>query len=114
MTAISDYRLTSVDSPLTGDDYLVEHCYAPEAALSPGQHFELGETYCGITMEADDVVAIDHMKQSEHHWHPCYEAFALESYIGIPVYLDDVCYGTLNFSKAQSIKIQASVARMPR
>lgn len=34
----------------------------------------------------------------DYNGHPCYAAFSLESYIGIPIYVDEKLYGTLNFS----------------
>ena len=78
--------------------YTIEACYAPETDLQPGQRFALGQTYCDITLQADAVVAIDHMEASAQHRHPCYEVFALEAYIGIPIVVDEALYGTLNFS----------------
>ena len=88
-------------SRIQGEVYTVEACYAPETALQPGQTFDLRKTYCSITLNAEDVVAINHMAASEHHGHPCYEAFKLESYIGIPIKVDGTPYGTLNFSSTR-------------
>ena len=66
--------------------YTVVAHVAPEGApLHDGQQFDLGETYCAITLSADDLVTIDEMAKSEHSGHPCYAAFELESYIGIPL-----------------------------
>ncbi len=87
-------------SRIDGATYTVVACSSD--ALAAGQTFSLGQTYCTLTLESDDVLAIDHMAVSEHRRHPCYEAFALESYIGIPIYVDGYRYGTLNFSGALS------------
>ncbi len=80
--------------------YVIDNVHAPGTDLAPGRTFELGRTYCQLTLESDDVVAIDRMGDSEFAGHPCYQDFGLESYIGIPVYVDDVLYGTLNFSSS--------------
>ena len=88
-------------SQIEGDRYIVKAYYAPDVPLETGQVFPLGDTYCSITLKADDVVAIDHMAQSEHQAHPCYESFQLEAYIGIPVFVREERYGTLNFSGKQ-------------
>ena len=92
---------TGILSRVEGATYTVEACYAPGADLQPGQAFPLGETYCSITLEADEVVAISHMKDSPHHRHPCYEKLELEAYIGVPVRVRGRAYGTLNFSSAR-------------
>lgn len=85
-------------SRIDGDDYEVIVQVSPDNALSDGQHFPLGETYCHITMSSDEVLAIPHMQSSEYAGHPCYVAFGLESYIGVAITVDGVRYGTLNFS----------------
>jgi PAS domain S-box-containing protein len=81
--------------------YTVLAYYPKEAPLTKGQSFELGATYCSLTLDANDVVAISHMGKSKHHGHPCYSTFALETYIGVPLIVDDMRYGTLNFSSLE-------------
>ena len=88
-------------SRIEGTTYTVEVCYAPGTNLAAGQQFDLGQTYCSIAVEADDVVAIDHMKRSEHRRHPCYNAFKLEAYIAVPIEVHGERYGTINFSSAR-------------
>lgn len=88
-------------SSITDDVYIVRNFYPPDAGLSVGQEFELGNTYCSITLQSDDAVAINNMKQSEYNRHPCYAAFSLESYIGVPIYIDEKVYGTINFSSSK-------------
>ncbi|PJF38500.1 MAG: hypothetical protein CUN55_17110, partial [Phototrophicales bacterium] len=85
-------------SHIEGDIYTVIYTVAPPDTLSPGQTFETGNTYCDITIQEDNVIAIEHMKESSYQAHPCYAAFALECYIGAPIYIDDKPYGTINFS----------------
>ncbi len=93
-------------SSIVGDTYTVIEHNAPEGApLYNGQIFDLGETYCAITLKAEQVVAIDYMKESPHNRHPCYEAFQLETYIGTPVFVDNKRYGTLNFSSPTPNKV---------
>ena len=88
-------------SRIEGDTYTVVACHTPDGAIAPGDAFALGDTYCSITLAADDVVAIDHVAESDHRGHPCREAFGLETYIGFPVRVDGEVYGTLNFSAAE-------------
>jgi PAS domain S-box-containing protein len=80
--------------------YRVEHAHAPGFPLEPGQTFDLGETYCSIVLEAKGPVAIDHTAESPWRSHPCYAQHRLESYIGVPIWMEGKRYGTLNFSNS--------------
>ncbi|MBO6622711.1 MAG: PAS domain S-box protein [Balneola sp.] len=80
------------------DTYTIRNFFPDDSGLSVGQTFDLGNTYCSITLESDDVIAINHMKESAYERHPCYNAFSLEAYIGIPIIIDGELYGTINFS----------------
>lgn len=85
-------------SKIEADRYSVIHFIPSSAPLEVGQMFTLGNTYCALTIEEQDVVAIEHMAKSSYVGHPCYESFGLESYIGVPVFVEGKPYGTLNFS----------------
>jgi len=88
-------------SRVDGDECFLEHVHCPgNIKLEPGQRFPLEEAYCGITLAADQVVAIDAMSSSPHRDHPCFAAHRFESYIGIPLRIDGELYGTLNFSSS--------------
>lgn len=87
-------------SNIKGTEYTVQNFYPENSGLHVGQTFELGNTYCSITLEANDVLAIDHMKASEYHAHPCYPMFGLESYVGIPLIVNKERIGTVNFSSS--------------
>lgn len=88
--------------------YTVSHFYAPGVNLEVGQIFELGDTYCSITLQSGGVVAIDHMERSEHRQHPCYQIFKLEAYIGMPISVHGNVYGTINFSSAKPKRFSAA------
>jgi len=88
-------------SRIEGERYLVEYLHAPPESLERGAEFVLGQTYCAMTLKADDVVAIDQMSTSPHCEHPAFEAFRLESYIGAPLFVDGERYGTVNFSRLE-------------
>lgn len=85
-------------SNISGSHYTIEYYYPEDSGLEKGMEFDLGNTYCDITYKADDVVAIDHMGESDYEGHPCYSNFELESYIGIPLSIDENRFGTINFS----------------
>ncbi|QKJ67286.1 response regulator [Deefgea piscis] len=88
-------------SRIEGDAYRISVQTSPPETLQDGMVFSLGVTYCSITYAANDVVAITRMTSSEYAGHPCYQAFGLECYIGVPILLTGQRIGTLNFSSSQ-------------
>ena len=85
-------------SHIEDDRYTVVHCHAPGFDIEPGAVFDLASTYCSITLDAGEVVAIDYMGESEWCTHPAYRDLGLESYIGVEIRVGGRTYGTLNFS----------------
>ena len=80
------------------------------ASLKTGDVFRLEDSYCAITVEAAEVVAIDEMGQSPYTDRPCYEAFGLEAYIGAPVVGSGVPYGTIAFASSTPRSVPFSEA----
>ncbi|MBD1388064.1 sensor domain-containing diguanylate cyclase [Neiella sp. HB171785] len=89
-------------SHVVGELYTVDYCVVPDGIeLKKGDEFDFKSTYCAITCKAKGPVAIENMGQDDRYAsHPAYQAFGLESYIGIPIRFDGQVYGTLNFSSA--------------
>lgn len=90
-------------SRIDDSEYKVMHCVTPEGVpLNAGDTFDYQSTYCEITCRSSGPVAIENMGEDDKYaTHPAYQTFGLESYIGIPIVVDDEVYGTLNFSSAQ-------------
>ena len=80
-------------------------CLASHAAsgdaVPPGRRVPLDETYCAVTMERGDVVAIEHVAESEHASHSRYRAAGVETYVGAPVSVDGEVYGAVGFTSAR-------------
>ena len=85
-------------SHIENEIYTVRYTQCPEGALSTGDTFPLGRTYCSDTLRADSAVSHHHVGDSEACHHPAYEDFALEAYIGAPLYVGNRRFGTINFS----------------
>ncbi|WP_417804578.1 diguanylate cyclase [Thalassospira lucentensis] len=85
-------------SKIDGEIYDVVQAIHPENEVKAGMRFDLGETYCCYVVAADDVCGFHHVAESEIKTHPCYKSFALEAYLGAPIMVDGVRFGTLNFS----------------
>ncbi|XQW85242.1 PAS domain-containing protein [Thalassotalea piscium] len=88
----------AIISEVNGSEYKVLYCQVPDNGISPGDTFDLENTYCVHTLTANEPIAFHHAGQSRIRHHPCYKGFGLESYIGVPLYVDGKCFGTLNFS----------------
>ena len=91
----------AIISQIEGEDYRVLVQVSPADNLSDGQQFALGDTYCSIALQSDAVLAIERMAQSAHASHPCYRRLALETYIGVALWVAGRRFGTLNFSAAE-------------
>ena len=87
-------------SKIDKKDYVVKYCVTPDdISLKAGDSFHFDETYCSITYHAQGPVSIEHMGADDKYaTHPAYQAFGLESYIGVPIRLNNELFGTLNFS----------------
>lgn len=85
-------------SRVQGTTYTVVASHAPEAEITAGDVFDLGDTYCAMTLGCDDLLEIDYAGRSPHRAHPGHERFGLESYLGAPIRVDGNACGTLSFS----------------
>ncbi|MCH2057087.1 MAG: PAS domain-containing protein [Thalassotalea sp.] len=85
-------------SEVTGDQYVIAYVHSPNGELSPGDSFNLRDTYCTHTLMADGPIAFHNAGNSAIAKHPCYEIFKLESYIGAPLLVDGKAIGTVNFA----------------
>ena len=88
-------------SRIEDERYQVLVQVSPGGTLSDGQLFELGDTYCSLALQQNDVLAISYMANSPHRRHPCYRQFALESYIGTAVRVGGKPFGTLAFANPE-------------
>ncbi|MGG2399435.1 PAS domain S-box protein [Pseudomonas sp. SH1-B] len=82
---------------IEGDRYRVLAQVTPAGELQDEQIFDVDETYCGLAYAQDEVLSIEHMASSPYRTHACYDRFALESYIGIAIWVDGRRAGTLAF-----------------
>ncbi|AOU97900.1 hypothetical protein BI364_07920 [Acidihalobacter yilgarnensis] len=89
-------------SRIVDEDFEVWAQVSPANALHEGQHFPLNTTYCSLVVGSSDVLAIDRMSASSFADHPCHDAFHMESYIGIPIWMEGEAFGALSFSSHDS------------
>ena len=98
-TGCGQFRLpVGILAHIEGERYEVIQAISPDASIEAGAVFELGNTYCRETLQAEGPVGFEHAAASEWKNHPCYREYRLETYLGIPVVAGGRVYGTLNFS----------------
>jgi len=85
-------------SHVVGDQYTVVESAGPPQRPGPGTIFALSDTYCEITLEADQPTGFHAVGESEANRHPCYSNTGLEAYIGAPIRNRNGVFGTINFS----------------
>jgi len=70
-------------------------------ALEAGQEIPLEKTFCSFTIKANTVISIPNVQLSKHASYPCFEFAQVDSYIALPLKVNQVVYGTVNFSSTQ-------------
>jgi len=95
--------LTRIDRP--DDDaegtQTVVRSYGDHELLQPGASCPLSEAYCRKTIETADLLAIHDAVADGGAAEPAYDRFALGSYIGAKVLVDEDLYGTLCFASSE-------------
>ena len=92
-------------SHIKATQYRVDYVVASSEAPAVGTLFDFRETYCAETLRANRPLGFHHVAESNLAGHPCYRKFALESYLGTPLYVGNELYGTLNFSSPQAREV---------
>jgi len=83
---------------ISGTICTVLYSYDETGRVVQGLECDLSKTFCKITLAKDDVVALDHVGESEYRNEEFYKGFGFESYIGVPLRIDGKVFGTLNFA----------------
>ncbi|MCZ0925866.1 diguanylate cyclase [Halomonas janggokensis] len=87
-------------SRIIDDKYIIKWA-ASDAGIKPGDTFALGNTYCRLMLDTQDILHTIRAGQDDRiSGHPCYQKLGLETYIGTPLHVDGEVWGTLNFSSA--------------
>jgi PAS domain S-box-containing protein len=64
---------------VSGRSCTVLYCHDEHGRFKQGFEFDLSKTYCKITLAMDDVVAFDHVAESEYRNDKSYRSFGFES-----------------------------------
>lgn len=90
----------AIVSHIAGPNYhVVQSRASPDLAAVPvGAVLAVKDAYCIDTIAQAQPLCISYAAESHHRYHPCYQVFHLESYIGMRLMVGGKVYGTLNFS----------------
>ena len=80
------------------DDYAVEAAVPDSAPITAGDSFDLDETYCKQVVAAGEPVAFTGAPDDEIINSPAYGTDSFQTYLGVPVVVDETTYGTLCFA----------------
>jgi len=89
----------AIISEIIDKNYRVAICKTENSSIKVGDQFELSCTYCSDVIKENktkyykDVADITEMLK-----HPCYQNTQLRAYIGTPIIINGVTWGTLNYS----------------
>lgn len=78
-----------------GDISIVDVQSSPPDTLYDGLEFPFEDTYCSLLFQADDIFFVEQMKKSQYAKHRCYSLMGFESFIGLPLLVDDQRYGLI-------------------
>lgn len=92
----------AVISEIKNQEYKIRVQHSPNHELTDGDIFQLNQTYCCFTMEAKDIVANDAIAPGEFTSELQNDTVRLETYIGVPLWVQGRIYGTLCFFSRKS------------
>lgn len=78
--------------------YTVVQSVAPGEPLAPGTTFPLDNGYCAEVLRSQRACGVNDVEQTPWSSEPSYHLLCFEAYLGAPVYLDGVLFGTVSFS----------------
>lgn len=84
-------------SEINGEDYRVHVQFSSAGTKEIVTSNHLSKNYCSLTVAQRDVIAEDDIPASEYRNHAAYLLTQIESYIGVPLWINDRVYGTLCF-----------------
>lgn len=90
---------TGIVSHIQNSEYRVEASHSPLPGIKPGDVYPLSETYCAAVVQKQNTVSYEHIgRNPAMQTHPIYMNLKVETYIGVPIWVNRKLYGALSFS----------------
>ena len=84
------------------DTYAVEAAVPDDGPITAGDSFDRAATYCDRVVDIGEPVSFTDRTDSEIDTETAYGTDGFESYLGVPVVVDDTTYGTLCFAAREA------------
>ncbi|UII20977.1 response regulator [Fulvivirga ligni] len=68
----------------------------PSMAIDKNKIYDLNDTYCHIPYQEKKIVTIENISASNHTIRPGIADFKIECFIGVPIWVNGMCYGTFS------------------
>jgi len=72
--------------------------------LKKDQKMQLSSTMCGLTYNMTEPLILGNIAKSEYAEHPGYKSTKLGAYIGVPIWVNNKKFGTINFASFETNK----------
>ena len=89
---------------LASDRLRFEFVHAPHNEVAAGLEFPKDQIFCGETLKTAQPLSFEHASLTNWKYHPGAELLGLEAYIGAPIFVGEVPYGTLAFVSQQPVQ----------
>lgn len=89
-------------SQIKGEEYRVHVQFSAQGQRDAPSVSPLAKTYCSLTLKQQEVVAEDDIPTSQYRQHPAYLLSQIETYIGVPLWINGEVYGTLCFNSRKT------------
>ncbi len=89
---------SAILAKVSGSKCIIKHFYneSNPSQISTGEERLLHDSFCSVTYSTQEVFSIDSVGTSEYSSHEHYKQTQLEAYIGTPIRIGMVRYGTLS------------------
>ena len=98
-----DSSLLSELDEENNDLYQIIAVVAPDQSIQVGHIYNLEDTFCQITIQAQQPLYFESVKFSSLPFCPANKIFPIEAYMGTPVIVEGEVYGTLCFWSTQAL-----------
>ncbi len=88
----------AIIAQIEGARYEVQFVRDVNAEVEVGQVFDLSQTYCERVITLEKPIYVHKASESLFSDHPCYRDMALETYLGVRLFVGGAVYGTLNLT----------------
>ncbi len=81
--------------------YRIIQAVSPGSVIAAGTELAVSDLYCAETLKIADAVSFEEAGATERHEGVTYQSYGLEAYLGTPVRVNGVVWGTLCFAGYQ-------------